>query len=169
MCNSHIKETEISQKRSKGIKNWKITYSVILSVLSNKTNLILGYSSPLYHSNCFRHTHASIGFLFWYMPYFVTFHEVAYSIYGNIYSGKIMYRWSNIHKPISTASKNESERLFINSTSQGNWLAQVSWSALQLSKYLATNIIIMVGSNDYDTVLYSLYTAYIKNEYSDND
>ena len=51
MCNLHIKETEISQKRSKGIKNWKITYSVILSVilsvLSNKTNLILGYSSPL--------------------------------------------------------------------------------------------------------------------------
>ena len=35
-----------SQKRSKGIKNWKITYSVILSVLSNKTNLILGFSSP---------------------------------------------------------------------------------------------------------------------------
>ena len=26
----HIKETEISQKQSKGIKNWKITYSVIL-------------------------------------------------------------------------------------------------------------------------------------------
>ena len=25
MCNLHIKETEISQKRSKGIKNWKIT------------------------------------------------------------------------------------------------------------------------------------------------
>ena len=36
-----------TQKWSKGIKNWKITYSVILSVLSNKTNLILGYSSPL--------------------------------------------------------------------------------------------------------------------------
>ena len=47
MCNLHIKETEISQKRSKGIKNWKITYSVILSVLSSKTNLILGFSSPL--------------------------------------------------------------------------------------------------------------------------
>ena len=47
MCNLHIKETEISQKRSKGIKNLKITYSVILSVLSNKTNLILGFSSPL--------------------------------------------------------------------------------------------------------------------------
>ena len=47
MCNLHIKETEISQKRSKGIKNWKITYSVILSVLSDKINLILGYSSPL--------------------------------------------------------------------------------------------------------------------------
>ena len=47
MCNLHIKETEISQKRSKGIKNWKITYSVILSVLSNKTNLILGFSSLL--------------------------------------------------------------------------------------------------------------------------
>ena len=47
MCNLQIKETEIPQKRSKGIKNWKITYSVILSVLSNKTNLILGYSSPL--------------------------------------------------------------------------------------------------------------------------
>ena len=44
MCNLHIKETEISQKRSKRIKNWKITYSVILSVLSNKTNLILGFS-----------------------------------------------------------------------------------------------------------------------------
>ena len=49
MCNLHIKETEISQKRSKGIINWKITYSVILSVLSNKTNLILGFSSPLNH------------------------------------------------------------------------------------------------------------------------
>ena len=47
MYNLHIKETEISQKRSNGIKNWKITYSVILSVLSNKTNLILGFSSPL--------------------------------------------------------------------------------------------------------------------------
>ena len=47
MCNLHIKETEISQKRSKGIKNWTITYSVILSVLSNKSNLILGFSSPL--------------------------------------------------------------------------------------------------------------------------
>ena len=47
MCNLHIKETEISQKRSKGIKNWKITYSVLLSVLSNKTNLILRFSSPL--------------------------------------------------------------------------------------------------------------------------
>ena len=43
----HIKETEISQKRSKGIKTWKITYSVIFNVLSNKANLILGYSSPL--------------------------------------------------------------------------------------------------------------------------
>ena len=32
MCNLHIKETEISRKRSKEIKNWKITYSVILSV-----------------------------------------------------------------------------------------------------------------------------------------
>ena len=51
MCNLHIKETEISQKRSKGIKNWKITYSVILStcILSNKTKLILGFSSPLKH------------------------------------------------------------------------------------------------------------------------
>ena len=47
MCNLHIKETEISQKRSKGIKNWNMTYSVILSVLSNKINLILGFSSPL--------------------------------------------------------------------------------------------------------------------------
>ena len=47
MCNLHIKETEISQKRSKGIKNWKITYSVILNVLSNKTNLILGFTFPL--------------------------------------------------------------------------------------------------------------------------
>ena len=47
MCNLHIKESEIPQKRSKGIKNWKITYSVILSVLSYKTNLILGFSSSL--------------------------------------------------------------------------------------------------------------------------
>ena len=47
MCNLHIKETEISQKRSKGIKNWKVTYSVILNVLSNKTNSILGFTSPL--------------------------------------------------------------------------------------------------------------------------
>ena len=47
MSNLHIKETEMSQKRSKGIKNGKITYSVILSVVSYKTNLILGYSSPL--------------------------------------------------------------------------------------------------------------------------
>ena len=53
MCNLHMKETEISQKRSKGkIKNWKITYSVILSVLSNKTNLILGFSSPLKKTVC---------------------------------------------------------------------------------------------------------------------
>ena len=51
MCNLHIKETEISQKRSKGIKNWKITYSVILSVLWNKTNLVLGFSSPLSSQN----------------------------------------------------------------------------------------------------------------------
>ena len=43
----HFFETEISQKWSKGIKNWKITYSVILNVLSNKTNLILGFTSPL--------------------------------------------------------------------------------------------------------------------------
>ena len=43
------KKTEISQKWSKGIKNWKITYSVILNVLSNKTNLILGFTSPLKH------------------------------------------------------------------------------------------------------------------------
>ena len=47
MCNLYIKETEISEKRTKGIKTWKITYSVILSVLSNKTNLILVFSSPL--------------------------------------------------------------------------------------------------------------------------
>ena len=47
MCNLYIKETEISQKRSKGIKNRKITYSAILSVLSIRTNLILGFSSPL--------------------------------------------------------------------------------------------------------------------------
>ena len=46
MCNLHINETEISQKRSKGIKNWNITYSVFLSVLSNKTNMILWFSSP---------------------------------------------------------------------------------------------------------------------------
>ena len=38
---------EISQQQSKGIKNWKITYYVILSVLSNMTNSILGHSSPL--------------------------------------------------------------------------------------------------------------------------
>ena len=31
-------DSEMSQKRNKGIKTWKITYSVILSVLSNKTN-----------------------------------------------------------------------------------------------------------------------------------
>ena len=29
MCNLHIKETEISQKRSKGIKNWKMKCSEI--------------------------------------------------------------------------------------------------------------------------------------------
>ena len=45
MCNLHIWETEISQKRSKGI--WKIIYSVIFSVLSNKSNFNLGFSSPL--------------------------------------------------------------------------------------------------------------------------
>ena len=28
ICNLHIKETEISLKRSKGMKNWKIIYSV---------------------------------------------------------------------------------------------------------------------------------------------
>ena len=47
MCDLHIKKTKIFKKRSKGIKNGKITYSVILSVLSNKTNLNLGFSSPL--------------------------------------------------------------------------------------------------------------------------
>ena len=29
MCNLHIKETEISQKRSKGIKNWGFGGSVV--------------------------------------------------------------------------------------------------------------------------------------------
>ena len=54
MWNLHInKETEISQEWSKGIKNWKITYTVILSVLSNKTNLILGFSSPLTFQDLF--------------------------------------------------------------------------------------------------------------------
>ena len=57
MFNLHIKETEISQKRSKGIKIWKITYSVILSDLSNKTNLILGFSSPLRIVNHSGHLH----------------------------------------------------------------------------------------------------------------
>ena len=52
MCNLHLKETEISRKRSKGIKTWKITYSVLSGVLSNKTNLILGFSSPL-KETCF--------------------------------------------------------------------------------------------------------------------
>ena len=61
MCNLHIKEAEISQKRSKGIKNWKITYSVILSVLSNKTNLILGFSTRLVFS-----THIFTSLLFSY-------------------------------------------------------------------------------------------------------
>ena len=42
-----MKETEISEKSTKGIKNWKINYSAILSVPSNKTNLILVFSSPL--------------------------------------------------------------------------------------------------------------------------
>ena len=51
MCNLHSKETEISQKRSKGIKNWNITHSVILGVLWNKTDLILGFSSPLSNNN----------------------------------------------------------------------------------------------------------------------
>ena len=36
-CNLHIKETEISQKRSKGIKNWKTTYSVIILWQNNQT------------------------------------------------------------------------------------------------------------------------------------
>ena len=48
-----FKETKISQKRSKGIKSWKKDYSVILSVLSNKTNLILGFSSPLSRQKLF--------------------------------------------------------------------------------------------------------------------
>ena len=47
ICKEICKETEISQKRSKGIKHWKITYSLILSVLSNKANLISGFSSLL--------------------------------------------------------------------------------------------------------------------------
>ena len=40
MFNLHIKQTEISQKRSKKTKNRKRCYFVILSVLLNKTNLI---------------------------------------------------------------------------------------------------------------------------------
>ena len=36
----HIKQTEISQKRSKETENCKRCYFVILSVLLNKTNLI---------------------------------------------------------------------------------------------------------------------------------
>ena len=58
MYKLHIKETEISHKRSKGIKNWKITYSVVLSVISNKTNLILEFSSPLKVSRQRYHLHA---------------------------------------------------------------------------------------------------------------
>ena len=62
MCNLHIKETEISQKRSKGIKNWKITYSVILSArnaairpipkLPTILNYLLFTVFPHYFPNC---------------------------------------------------------------------------------------------------------------------
>ena len=44
----------LKNDRTKGIRNWKISYSVILSVLSNKTNLILGFSSPLKWSYTWR-------------------------------------------------------------------------------------------------------------------
>ena len=40
MFNLHIKQTEISQKQSKGTKNCKGCYFVVLRLLSNKTNLI---------------------------------------------------------------------------------------------------------------------------------
>ena len=40
MFNFHIKQTEISQKRSKKTKNCKGCYFVILRLLSKKTNLI---------------------------------------------------------------------------------------------------------------------------------
>ena len=45
-CNLHIKETERTQKWSKGIKNWKSNLLYYFKWnLSNKTNLILGFSS----------------------------------------------------------------------------------------------------------------------------
>ena len=41
------KKLKYLKNEARESKNRKITYSVILSVLSNKTNLILGFSSPL--------------------------------------------------------------------------------------------------------------------------
>ena len=46
MCICISKKLKYLKNEARGIKNWKITYSVILSVLSNKTNLILGFRSP---------------------------------------------------------------------------------------------------------------------------
>ena len=64
ICNLHIKETGIYQKRAKGMKNWKITYSVILSVFfSNKTNLILGFISPLRKFISHSHTFSLLDFV----------------------------------------------------------------------------------------------------------
>ena len=45
MCNLHISKTKQENKKRED-DNLHL-YSVILSVLSNKTNLILGFSSPL--------------------------------------------------------------------------------------------------------------------------
>ena len=47
ICVTCISKKLKYQKRSKGIKNWKVTNSVILGVLSNMPNLMLEHSSPL--------------------------------------------------------------------------------------------------------------------------
>ena len=47
VCYLHIKQIAISQERRAVWKNYRWSSFIISRVLSNKTNLILGFSSPL--------------------------------------------------------------------------------------------------------------------------
>ena len=56
MCNLHIKETEISQKRSKGIKNWKTRNTCTQQPLARCT----GFSFPKYPRERFENANICI-------------------------------------------------------------------------------------------------------------